>query len=165
MSTREIIHQAFRRLDLPEADVHAIADALLEPPALATLQRDVQDIKRDVQDIKVNLGVMRWVLGILTAIVLGWMLGGMWMLLRLHERLGAIEATLRMFVDTALILLAFSNDSEPEEGRIRQNRRVIGMLETRRLKSLPTSAPPETCGASSRFRPISELEKTLIMRT
>ena len=85
MTTRELIHQAFRRLDLPEADVHAIVDALLGPPVLEALHRDVQDIK-------VSLGVMRWVVGFLTVA----MFGVFWMLIRIHERLGAIEATLRL---------------------------------------------------------------------
>ena len=88
MTTRELIHKAFRRPDLSEADVHEIVDFLLEPPALKAL-------RREVQDIKVSLGVMRWVVGFLTAA----MFGVFWMLIRIHERLGAIEATLRLLAE------------------------------------------------------------------
>ena len=51
----------------------------------------------DGQRLEVRLARLEWMVGILTAA----MFGVFWMLFRIQERMGAIEATLRMLADVA----------------------------------------------------------------
>ena len=53
--------------------------------------------KIDGQRLEMRLARLEWIVGVLTVA----MLGAFWMLFRTQERLGAIEATLRMLVDAA----------------------------------------------------------------
>ena len=51
----------------------------------------------DGQRLEVRLARLEWMVGILTAA----MFGVFWMLFHIHERMGTVEATLRMLADAA----------------------------------------------------------------
>ena len=59
---------------------------------------------------------LEWMVGVLTAVVLVWMFSGMWMLVRIHERMGAIEVTLRMLADAVWPPRYCQFGNEPEAG-------------------------------------------------
>lgn len=90
--SREALYQLFRRIpNADDASIDAAVDALAGGEQVAT-KSDLVELRTEMC---AGFGLMRWMSGILTALVLGtlWMLFGITeRLARLDERMNAMEA-------------------------------------------------------------------------